>query len=170
MRRSTGRFTLRGLLYNWVGPRAPERCDVCVNAKGKRNELKRNNEMSMNPNSSTRPMLLLLLAIFSEIACPSMGFSVHRGLAHVADPTKTSISADHRRQLKIAKSRISDKSATCIGGSVLFQSSNPNDGSDDDVDNFDAKGFGSYLAPYALALFASMGVTYAFVKFVLLDY
>ena len=122
----------------------------------------------MNPNSSTRPMLLLLLAIFSEIACPSIGFSVHRGLAHVADPTKTSISADHQRQLKIAKSRISDTSA--IGGSVLFQSSNPNDGSDDGVDNFDAKGFGSYLAPYALALFASVGVTYAFVKFVLLDY
>ena len=122
----------------------------------------------MNPNSSTRPMLLLLLAIFSEIACPSTGFSAHRGLVHVADPTKTSISADHQRQLKIAKSRISDTSA--IGGSVLFQSSNPNDGSDDGVDNFDAKGFGSYLAPYALALFASVGVTYAFVKFVLLDY
>ena len=121
----------------------------------------------MNPNSSTRPMLLLLLAIFSEIACPSIGFSVHRGLAHVADPTKTSISADHQRQLKMARSRISD---TRSGGSVLFQSSNPNGDNDDDVDNFDAKGFGSYLAPYVLALFASVGVTYAFVKFVLLDY
>lgn len=36
--------------------------------------------------------------------------------------------------------------------------------------NFDGKGFAGYLAPYALALFASIGVTWAFVKFVLLDY
>jgi hypothetical protein len=49
--------------------------------------------------------------------------------------------------------------------------SGPNDDNGSgDVDNFDAKGFGSYLAPYALALLASIGVTYAFVKFVLLDY
>ena len=117
-------------------------------------------------------MLLLLLAIFSEIACPStMAFSMHRGLAHSADPrrrTKTASIIADQRQLKIARSRISDTSA--IGGNVLFQSSDPNDGSDNDVGNFDAKGFGSYLAPYALALFASVGVTYAFVKFVLLDY
>ena len=156
---STGRFTLRGLLLG----RPPSSPQNPVTAAAKRN-----NEMSMNPNSSTRPMLLLLLAIFSDIARPSMGFLVHRGLAHVADPTKTSISVDHRRQLKIAGSRISDTSA--IGGNVLFQSSDPNDGSDNDVGNFDARGFGSYLAPYALALFASVGVTYAFVKFVLLDY
>ena len=123
----------------------------------------------MNTNS-TRPMLLLLLAIFSEIARPSaLAFSMHRGLAHVADPTrtKTSITADPQRQLKIARSRISDTSS---GGSVLFQSPNSNDDNDGGVDNFDAEGFGSYLAPYALALLASVGVTYAFVKFVLLDY
>ena len=129
---------------------------------GKRNEM-------TNTNSSTRPMLLLLLSIFSEIACPSIAFSIHHGLTHVADPTrtKTSITADPQRQLKIARSRISDTSS---GGSVLFQSPNSNDDNDNEMDNFDAQGFGSYLAPYALALFASVGVTYAFVKFVLLDY
>ena len=37
-------------------------------------------------------------------------------------------------------------------------------------DNFDAQGFGGYLAPYALALVASVVVTGAFIKFVLLDY
>mmetsp|Transcript_37957 Transcript_37957/g.82570 ORF Transcript_37957/g.82570 Transcript_37957/m.82570 type:complete len:83 (-) Transcript_37957:63-311(-) len=36
--------------------------------------------------------------------------------------------------------------------------------------SFDGKGFAGYLGPYALALFASIGVTWAFVKFVLLDY
>ncbi|CAB9513105.1 expressed unknown protein [Seminavis robusta] len=37
-------------------------------------------------------------------------------------------------------------------------------------DNFDAEGFGGYLAPYALAALASVVATGAFVKFVLLDY
>ena len=41
---------------------------------------------------------------------------------------------------------------------------------DDIVDNFDAEGFGGYLAPYALAAVASILVTAAFFKFVLLDY
>lgn len=102
-----------------------------------------------------------------------MAFSMHRGLAHVADPTrtKTSIIAD-QRHLKIARSRISDSTSrpSASGGRVFFQSPNPNDDNDNEIDNFDAKGFGSYLAPYALALFASVGVTYAFVKFVLLGY
>jgi hypothetical protein len=40
----------------------------------------------------------------------------------------------------------------------------------DSDNNFDAAGFGGYLAPYALALIASVAVTGAFVKFVLLDY
>lgn len=130
------------------------------------------NEQEMNTTNNTRPMLLLLLAIFSEIACPStMAFSMHRCLAHVADPRRRAKAAStiaDQRQLKIARSRISDDTN---GGSIIFfQSSNPNNDSGDDVDNFDAKGFGSYLAPYALALLASIGVTYAFVKFVLLDY
>lgn len=34
----------------------------------------------------------------------------------------------------------------------------------------DAGGFAGYLAPYALAAVASIGVTYAFVTFVLMDY
>jgi hypothetical protein len=36
--------------------------------------------------------------------------------------------------------------------------------------DFDGDGFANYLAPYALALFASIAVTAAFLKFVLLDY
>ena len=36
--------------------------------------------------------------------------------------------------------------------------------------NFDGKGFANYLAPYALALVASIAITAAFVKFVLMDY
>ena len=82
--------------------------------------------------------------------------------------TKTSMLAD-RPHMKIARSRISDTTRRSAGS--LFQMSGPNDDNGSgDVDNFDAKGFGSYLAPYALALLASIGVTYAFVKFVLLDY
>lgn len=40
----------------------------------------------------------------------------------------------------------------------------------DETKGFDGEGFAGYLAPYALALLASIGVTWAFVKFVLLDY
>ena len=36
--------------------------------------------------------------------------------------------------------------------------------------NFDAEGFGGYLAPYAVAVIVSVAVTAAFFKFVLLDY
>lgn len=39
-----------------------------------------------------------------------------------------------------------------------------------ETDNFDAAGFGGYLAPYAIAFVASIGITALFVKFVLLDY
>jgi hypothetical protein len=37
------------------------------------------------------------------------------------------------------------------------------------ADNFNASGFGGYLAPYALAVVASILATGAFFKFVLLD-
>ena len=37
-------------------------------------------------------------------------------------------------------------------------------------DNFDAAGFGNYLAPYLFAFLVSIGITFAFVKFVLMDY
>ena len=36
--------------------------------------------------------------------------------------------------------------------------------------NFDSEGFANYLAPYALAVLASIAVTAGFIKFVLLDY
>ncbi len=40
----------------------------------------------------------------------------------------------------------------------------------EESDNFDAAGFGNYLAPYFFAFIASVGITGAFVKFVLMDY
>lgn len=44
-------------------------------------------------------------------------------------------------------------------------------GSDvDDTKGFDGEGFAGYLAPYALALLASIAITAAFFKLVLLDY
>jgi len=49
------------------------------------------------------------------------------------------------------------------------QEMNPDD-DDDNNKNFDAKGFASYLVPYALTLVISIAVTAAFVKFVLMDY
>jgi hypothetical protein len=45
-----------------------------------------------------------------------------------------------------------------------------NDNELETKDNFDAKGLANYLGPYALALLVSLGVTAAFVKFVLMDY
>ena len=122
-------------------------------------------------NTSTR--LALLSLVLSDLACRSLAFSAHRGLVAHDVPrrrlatTQRSIVAD--RHLKNARSKISSTS-TCRSSSELFRSLESNDGDGSDVDNFDADGFGNYLAPYALALLASMGVTFAFVKFVLLDY
>uniref|UniRef100_A0A7S2PHQ3 Uncharacterized protein n=1 Tax=Leptocylindrus danicus TaxID=163516 RepID=A0A7S2PHQ3_9STRA len=55
---------------------------------------------------------------------------------------------------------------------VQYSQSNSDNGDDDSAvdSNFDGKGFAGYLAPYAFALLVSVGVTAAFVKFVLLDY
>ena len=123
-------------------------------------------------NTSTGTRLALLFLVFSDLARRPLAFSVsaHRGLAHdvrrrLATTTQRSIVAD--RHLKIVRSKIS---STRRPSSEIFQSLEPNDGDASDVDNFDAKGFGNYLGPYALALLASVGVTFAFVKFVLLDY
>ena len=44
------------------------------------------------------------------------------------------------------------------------------EGSDVEKSNFDGEGFAGYLAPYAFAVVASIVVTVAFLKFVLLDY
>lgn len=40
----------------------------------------------------------------------------------------------------------------------------------EEKDNFDGKGFVGYLAPYALALVFSIGVTVGFMSFLLQDY
>ena len=124
-------------------------------------------------NTSTGTRLALLFLVFSDLARRPLAFSVsaHRGLAHdvrrrLATTTQRSIVAD--RHLKIVRSKISSTSTS--SSSELFQSLESNDEDDNDVDNFDANGFGNYLAPYALAVLASVGVTFAFVKFVLLDY
>ena len=115
-------------------------------------------------NTSTGTCLALLFLVFSDLVCRSLAFSGHRGLPRRRlATTQRSIVAD--RHLKIVRGKISSTSS-----SELFQSLEPNDGDGTDVDNFDANGFGNYLAPYALAILASVGVTFAFVKFVLLDY
>ena len=54
-------------------------------------------------------------------------------------------------------------------GTCLYATGN-DDKKGDLAENFDAQGFGGYLAPYAAALIASVLVTGAFIKFVLLDY
>lgn len=56
---------------------------------------------------------------------------------------------------------------------ALNDSKSGNDGGSDQTavdDSFDGKGFANYLAPYAWALVASIGLTALFFKFVLLDY
>ena len=117
-------------------------------------------------NTSTGTCLALLFLVFSDLVCRSLAFSGHRGLPRRRlATTQRSIVAD--RHLKIVRSKIS---STSTSSSELFQSLEPNDGDGTDVDTFDANGFGNYLAPYALAILASVGVTFAFVKFVLLDY
>ena len=50
---------------------------------------------------------------------------------------------------------------------VLFAE---DDSEEQEVDNFDGKGFAGYLAPYAIAVILGLGATGAFFKFVLLDY
>lgn len=57
---------------------------------------------------------------------------------------------------------------------TFLQNQEDDDGLQESTDEakggLDAQGFAGYLAPYALAVIASIGVTVAFVKFVMLDY
>lgn len=52
----------------------------------------------------------------------------------------------------------------------LDDKNNDQVGDSDARDNFDGKGLANYLGPYALALVASIAVSAAFFKFVLMDY
>jgi hypothetical protein len=55
----------------------------------------------------------------------------------------------------------------------LYNDKNNDGNGQDEVqqqNNFDGKGFAGYLAPYAIAAVASVAVTAAFLKFVLMDY
>jgi len=61
-------------------------------------------------------------------------------------------------------------SSSFSSSTKLWSNNNNDNGDDDTVDTFDGKGFANYLAPYALALIASIGVTVAFVKYVLMDF
>jgi hypothetical protein len=57
---------------------------------------------------------------------------------------------------------------------LLIQFAEQDEQSENDMqeakDGFDGEGFAGYLAPYALALLASVAITATFFKFVLLDY
>ena len=86
------------------------------------------------------------------------------------------------RQASFARSRMYDEHqqhrSACGVNVVALHSSQGDDSEGEENDSgvvssdssFDGEGFAGYLGPYALALFASIGVTWAFVKFVLSDY
>mmetsp|Transcript_22102 Transcript_22102/g.36366 ORF Transcript_22102/g.36366 Transcript_22102/m.36366 type:complete len:99 (+) Transcript_22102:90-386(+) len=71
----------------------------------------------------------------------------------------------HHKQV-LAASRLATPNFT------LSAQMNDNDNQNgvSESDNFDAAGFGNYLAPYLIAFLVSIGITGAFVKFVLMDY
>jgi hypothetical protein len=98
--------------------------------------------------------------------------------------SSVSFSVLQREPLKFMKSRCMKSNPGLLPPKVNLQSATALlvGGDDEDYrqvkkassveeqDNFDSQGFAGYLAPYALAVVASVAVTAGFVKFVLLDY
>jgi len=77
-----------------------------------------------------------------------------------------------RRESRVASTVVTTTTTTTLYGKKEADVDDDDDNDKDDLvmDSFDAQGFGGYLAPYALAVVASVVVTAAFFKFVLLDY
>ena len=71
-----------------------------------------------------------------------------------------------RDPIFVSRNNKNNKQGTCL----YATDDNDDDKKGDLAENFDAQGFGGYLAPYVAALLASVLVTGAFIKFVLLDY
>ncbi len=99
----------------------------------------------------------------------------HHSLSTAPRQTRTSTNANQRVSLLPNGQRNSVINLPCT--TKIFATGNK----DDELvetssplmegqENFDAKGFGNYLAPYAAAVFCSIAMTAAFLKFVLLDY
>lgn len=116
-------------------------------------------------------LLALIFLAFGRINSTASSYSISpRG--HLAPVRSRSwhVISNHHRQVHTYKSCHAQPAA------ALFFGSGDNDNQQVQVDdatredNFDAQGFTGYLAPYALALVASIAVTAGFVKFVLLDY
>ena len=116
------------------------------------------------------PFLFLIVLILSLLGTTVEAFTISK-------PTNT-----FRPRSAATTAALLDTSPTCKAltnwlpasddtSQVALYGKRTDDDSDKDiVDNFDAEGFGGYLAPYAIALLASLVVTAAFFKFVLLDY
>jgi hypothetical protein len=141
-----------------------------------------------------RPLVVVLLLFCSWIPAPTQAFIPVTSTAIVPRKGTASIIFTQRsshyaktsrylpsfspsnRAMERTRGSWQENNNNIVGKSCLFATKGDNGDSDDETtgdslaDNFDAKGFGGYLAPYALALIASVLVTGAFVKFVLLDY
>mmetsp|Transcript_38147 Transcript_38147/g.46536 ORF Transcript_38147/g.46536 Transcript_38147/m.46536 type:complete len:148 (+) Transcript_38147:73-516(+) len=80
-------------------------------------------------------------------------------------PLNTGIAGDGAVRFGLSKRYADNRGENSSGEETITEN---NDLSPQD--NFDGKGFAGYLAPYILALFASIAATAGFVKFVLMDY
>eukprot|EP00816_Leptocylindrus_hargravesii_P001902 CAMPEP_0196813436 /NCGR_PEP_ID=MMETSP1362-20130617/36672_1 /TAXON_ID=163516 /ORGANISM="Leptocylindrus danicus, Strain CCMP1856" /LENGTH=123 /DNA_ID=CAMNT_0042189673 /DNA_START=21 /DNA_END=392 /DNA_ORIENTATION=- len=121
--------------------------------------------MMMNCNIK----LLILVALASNYV---LGFMPGTGVRNVPLLKNPLLRRSPLRKKKFFSMHYSQQSQYKAKLMVRYSQSNGDTGDDDGAvdNNFDGKGFAGYLAPYAFALLVSVGVTAAFVKFVLLDY
>ena len=105
---------------------------------------------------------------------PSVAFTLqHQSISPIVGSTPINNARRHSTNKALQKNSpssrlllLSSPPSSNLSSSISMSSSN----NDNNNDNFDGEGFANYLAPYALALFASIAVTAGFVKFVLMDY
>ena len=123
----------------------------------------------MKSKVSMKPFLWLIVLIMSLLVTTVETFTISKPTNTLRPRTAaTTALLDTTRTCRALTNWSPTSDATsCM---ALYGKGADDDSDKDIVDNFDAEGFGGYLAPYAIALLASLVVTAAFFKFVLLDY
>ena len=107
-----------------------------------------------------RNILLFLGAILVQVLTFAHAFQVIH-TTHGSPPTKSLLSHDGHRNFSRWSSRLRERENEL---ETMVSTS------DEELDNFDGAGFAGYLAPYALALLASIAVTFGFMSWLLQGY
>ena len=108
-----------------------------------------------------RSILLFSCGLLMEVLACAHAFQVIQTI-NGAPPTRSVLSHNGHRIHSRWSSRLGEGEND---SEIMVSTSN-----DEAKDNFDGAGFAGYLAPYALALLASVGVTFGFMSWLLQGY